>query len=201
MSRIVDTSQQKIESGVLSLLMADRRPQDFENDMKIMEIKNQQYSTKLSTGTYTGYGTGYDAYGTIMNALSGIHQDYWLRIYENKKNAEDLLRSFRFVTIQLSLPEWSLDSDVQSMALKKNLLPYVSQLRNTILETYRGVIFVNSKLIEDPEAPDYERISFEIHLTGEPTQILKDEKAFHTIFFQKVPDEKQKFFTFTYRVL
>jgi len=94
-----------------------------------------------------------------------------------------------------------LDSESSSIFLENNLFQYIKQVHNTIYETYRGVSFVETKLIEDPEIPNDPKICFEIHLTGEPVQILEDEEKFYVLFFEEVPGEKQHFFTFTYQVL
>ncbi len=94
-----------------------------------------------------------------------------------------------------------LEPETQSMCLKNNLLLYIKQLRNMVYETFRDVRFIETKLVKDPEISDYEKICFEIHLKGEPTQILEDEETFYALFYEEVPKEKQLFFTFTYRVL
>jgi len=94
-----------------------------------------------------------------------------------------------------------LDSEVPNICLENNLLPYIKQVHDTIYETYKGVNFVELKLIGDPDIPNDQKICFEIHLKGEPVQILEDEEQFYVFFLEKVPEEKQHFFTFTYRVL
>ena len=87
------------------------------------------------------------------------------------------------------------------MCLKNNLLPHIKQLHNMVHETFRDVRFIETKLVKDPEISDYEKKCFEIHLKGEPVQILEDEETFYALFYEEVPKEKQHFFTFTYRVL
>ena len=92
MSGIVDSSQQETTPGVLATLMASRKSQDFQDSAETIEI--QRYLPELNTGTYTEYGTAYNACGTLVNSLSGIYQDYWFRISQDKEKAEELLRSF-----------------------------------------------------------------------------------------------------------
>lgn len=97
--------------------------------------------------------------------------------------------------------ELLLDEKTKDMCRKHGLLPYIRQIRNRIYDTYQGVSSVEQEGTEDPEIPDCEKVCFEIHLTGEPTQILEDEEKFYAFFFKEVPKEKQQFFTFTYCVL
>ncbi|MBC8228189.1 hypothetical protein H8E77_01415 [bacterium] len=117
------------------------------------------------------------------------------------KIAEQMDANILYYTDRKNVWGLGLDSESQNICLKNNLLPYIKQVHDTIYETYGGVSFVEPKLIEDSEIPNYQKICFEIHLTGEPVQILKDEEKFYVLFLEKVPEEKQHFFTFTYRVL
>ena len=94
-----------------------------------------------------------------------------------------------------------LDSKAKNMCLKNDLLLYIKPIYDTIYEAHKGVDSVEVELVEDPEIPNYEKMCFEIHLTGEPTQILEDEKTLYTLFFEKIPEDKEHFFVFTYRII
>lgn len=117
------------------------------------------------------------------------------------KTAEQMDTNILYYTDRKDVWELGLDSESQNICLENNLLPYIKQVHDTIYETYRSVSFVEPKLIEDPETPNYKKICFEIHLTGKPVQILEDEEKFYILFLEEVPEEKQHFFTITYRVL
>ena len=94
-----------------------------------------------------------------------------------------------------------LDSKAKNMCLKNNLLLYIKPIYDAIHEAYKGVDSVEIELTEDPEIPNYEKICFVIHLTGEPTRILTDEEKLYVLFFKRIPEDKQHFFVFTYRVM
>lgn len=117
------------------------------------------------------------------------------------KTAEPMDTNILYYTDRKDVWGLGLDSESQNICLENNLLPYIKQVHDTIYETYRGVSFVEPELIEYPEISNYPKICFEIHLTSEPIQILEDEETFYVLFLEKVPEEKQHFFTFTYRVL
>ncbi len=91
-----------------------------------------------------------------------------------------------------------LDKETEDMCLKYDLLPYIEKIRSGIYEAYHNVVAVKQERTEDPEIEDYEKVCFEIHLSGESAQILEDEEKFYTIFFKEIPEDKQEFFTFTY---
>ena len=92
-----------------------------------------------------------------------------------------------------------LDEETRDMCLENNILQYVERIDTAICRTYEDVNSIKHRLIRDPDAPDQRRLRFEIHLTGDPTKILEDEKKLYMIFFREIPEEKQDLFTFTYR--
>ena len=96
--------------------------------------------------------------------------------------------------------ELLLDEETKDMCLRHDLLPHIEKIRSGIYETYHNVISVKQERTEDPEIEDYEKVCFEICLSGESTQILDDEEKFYTIFFREIPEDKQEFFTFTYAI-
>lgn len=163
MSRIVNISQQETTSGVLATLMANRKPQDFENDVETIEI--QRYLPELNTGTYTEYGTAYNACGTLVNSLSGIYQDYWFRIYQDKEKAEELLRSFHSVVkdvIRLSSLEESFVETTEEIVSEEMLeynvvvrIPpkrsYTIQMRVESIEKGKPIIVEPEGILEDGE--------------------------------------------------
>ena len=91
-----------------------------------------------------------------------------------------------------------LDKETEDMCLKYGLIPYIGKIRSRINEAYHNVTSVKLERTEDPEIEDYEKVCFEIHLSGESAQILEDEERFYAIFFKEIPEDKQEFFTFTY---
>jgi hypothetical protein len=93
-----------------------------------------------------------------------------------------------------------LFQDVEEMCRSCGLSQYVEVLDKEIREIYPNVELIKHRLLDDPEVPGYQRLRFEIHLAGKPSQILRSEKKFHEVFFKEVPEEKQEFFSFTYRV-
>jgi hypothetical protein len=80
------------------------------------------------------------------------------------------------------------------------LTAYVDILDGKIRELYHDVKEIRHKILPLPDPSFPERLRFEIHLSGEPKQILSEEKLFHQAFFDIVPEEKQEFFSFTYRI-
>lgn len=93
-----------------------------------------------------------------------------------------------------------LFQDIEEMCRRNGLSQYVEVLDKKIPEIYPNVELIKHRLLDDPEVPGYQRIRFEIHLTGKPSQILGAEREFHKAFFKEVPEDKQGFFSFTYRV-
>ena len=159
MSRIVDISQQETTAGVLAILTANRKPQDFGNDAETIKIK--QYSPELNTGTYYEHGTAYNACGTLVNSLSGIYQDYWFRIYQDKGNAEELLRSFHSIAkdvIRLSSLEESFVETTEEMLeydVVVHIPPkrsYTIQMRVESIEKGEPIIVEPEDILEDGEA-------------------------------------------------
>jgi len=159
MSRIVDISQQETTSGVLATLTANRKSQDFENDVETIEI--QRYLPELNTGTYAEYRTAYNACGTLVNSLSGIYQDYWFRIYQDKEKAEELLRSFHSVVkdvIRLSSLEKSFletTEEIIEYDVVVRIPPrrsYTIQMRVESIEKGEPIIVEPESILEDGEA-------------------------------------------------
>ena len=105
-----------------------------------------------------------------------------------------------YLQADVTEPSSDLDKETEDMCLKHDLLPYIGEIRSRIYETYHNVISVEPKRTEDPEIEDYEKVCFDIHLSGESAQILKDEEKFYAIFFKEIPEDKQEFFTFTYYI-
>ena len=179
MSRIVDISQQETTSGVLATLTANRKPQDFENDVETLEI--QRYLPELNTSTYAEYGTAYNACGTLMNSLSGIYQDYWFRIYQDKEKVEELLRSFHSVAkdvIRLSSLEENLVEATEEM-LEYNgevRIPpkrsYIIQMIVESIEKGEPVIIEPESLLVDEEACDINSMK----------KLMKLNKLYRAIF-------------------
>lgn len=93
-----------------------------------------------------------------------------------------------------------MDLETIHMCERKGLLPYIPLIRDMIHDTYRGVNYIKLERVHDPEAPEYEELCFEIHLTSEPDQVLDDEDAFYDAFFSKIPQDKQESFVLIYRV-
>ena len=94
-----------------------------------------------------------------------------------------------------------LFQDIEEMCRRNGLSRYVEVLEKRIPEIYPNVKAIKRRLVEDPEIPGYQRVRFEVHLTGEPSEILRCEEEFHKVFFKEVPEHKQEFFSFTYRVI
>jgi len=93
-----------------------------------------------------------------------------------------------------------LDADVEEWCRKQDILRYVGRLDTAIYDIYKNVRTIRHRLVVHPEIPGQRKVRFEIHLTGEPLQILKDEKKLYATFFRQVPAERQHLFSFTYRI-
>jgi len=130
-------------------------------------------------------------------AVFADYLDMWPRCYLRLTETEE----HHHLQSDVTEPASDLDKETEDMCLKHDLLPYIGEIRSSIYETYHNVISVEPKRTEDPEIEDYEKVCFEIHLSGESAQILQDKRKFYTIFFKEVPKEKQEFFTFTHCIL
>ena len=93
-----------------------------------------------------------------------------------------------------------LDEETRNMCIRNGLLPYIQRVDDEIIRVYKNVIAIKHRVLDYGDIPKEERLRFEIHLTGEPEEILKDEKKFHTFLFNQIPEEKQHFFSLTYRI-
>jgi len=93
-----------------------------------------------------------------------------------------------------------LDEETTEMCIRNGLLPYVEKVDNEIYKVYKNVIMIKHRVLDYGDIPKQERLRFEIHLTGDPEEILKDEKKLHAFLFSQVPKEKQDFFSLTYRI-
>lgn len=93
-----------------------------------------------------------------------------------------------------------LFQDIEEMCRSYGLSQYAAVLDKKIREIYPNVELIKHRLLDDPEVPGYQRMRYEIHLTGKPSQILGAEREFYKAFFKEVPEDKQGFFSFTYRV-
>ena len=97
-------------------------------------------------------------------------------------------------------PDHPIDVKIMEMCHKNNLSQNVKILDKRIYEIYKQVQYIKHRILVDTEIPNCERIRFEIHLASESSQILSDEKRFYEVFFKEIPEEKQDFFSFTYRL-
>jgi hypothetical protein len=93
-----------------------------------------------------------------------------------------------------------LDMETEDMCQRNGLMPYINLLDRKIHEIYPNVKDIRHRRLVLPGLPDYERLRFEIHLSGDPEEILRAEKQLHAFLFEKVPEDKQDFFSLTYRV-
>lgn len=94
----------------------------------------------------------------------------------------------------------SISNEAEDMCQKEGLSKYVQLLDRKIREIYHDVSHIRHRTLVLPDNPAQQRLRFEIHISSSTTQILADERKFHTEFFELVPEEKQEFFSFTYRV-
>ena len=86
------------------------------------------------------------------------------------------------------------------MCIENGILSYVRRLDSEIYNIYKNVITVKYRLLEDGDIPEKRVLRIEINLTGDPIQILQDEKRLHAFLFSDVPEEKQHLFSITYRI-
>lgn len=93
-----------------------------------------------------------------------------------------------------------LDEETIEMCIRNGLIPYVEKVDSEIFRVYKNVIMIRHRVLDYGDIPKQERLRFEIHLTGEPEEILQDEKKLYDFLFSQIPDEKQDFFSFTYRI-
>lgn len=93
-----------------------------------------------------------------------------------------------------------LDNEVMEMCERNTLSSLVGPLDRLIRETYGNVETIKHRVLVRGDSPGYERLRFEIHLSGSPEQVLADEKRFNATFFSQIPEDKQDFFSFTYRL-
>jgi len=101
----------------------------------------------------------------------------------------------------LDIPtELQLDEETAKMCMKNALITYIKRLDAEIYKTYENVSMIKHRVLDYGDPIDGERLRFEIHLTGEPEEILKSEKKLHAFLFKSIPEEKQHFFSFTYRI-
>jgi hypothetical protein len=96
--------------------------------------------------------------------------------------------------------ELQLDEETTKMCNQNGLLTYMKILDAEIYKTYKNVIMIKHRVLDYGDMLKQERLRFEIHLTGEPEEILKDEKKLHAFLFSQIPKEKQDFFSITYRI-
>lgn len=96
--------------------------------------------------------------------------------------------------------DYKLDAETMDMCQRNGLLPYIELLDRMIRGIYHNVRDIKHRILVLPSSSKNERLRFEIHLSGKPAQILADERKFHEIFFEQIPEEKQDFFSVTYRV-
>lgn len=93
-----------------------------------------------------------------------------------------------------------MDKETLRMCLENGILSYVRKLDSEIYNIYKNVITVKYRLLEDGDIPEKRVLRIEINLTGDPIQILQDEKRLHAFLFSDVPEEKQHLFSITYRI-
>lgn len=110
----------------------------------------------------------------------------------------DILSDIETETYIKTTPQ--LDEETTKMCIRNGLLPYVEKVDNEIFRVYKNVIMIKHRVLDYGDILKQERLRFEIHLTGEPDEILQDEKKLHAFLFSQVPDEKQDFFSLTYRI-
>jgi len=93
-----------------------------------------------------------------------------------------------------------LDKETLEMCLENGILSYVRKLDSEIYNIYKNVTAVKYRLLEDGDIPEKRVLRIEINLTGDPVQILQDERKLHAFLFSQVPKEKQHLFSITYRM-
>lgn len=93
-----------------------------------------------------------------------------------------------------------LDQETLRVCRENSLLEYIDPLNDKIHEIYHNVIQIRHRVLSFPDTPEREVVRFEIHLSGDPAQILADEKEFRSVFYEQVPEDRQDFFSFTYSV-
>lgn len=93
-----------------------------------------------------------------------------------------------------------IEPEIENWFQQNDIYPYVEKVRDVIHEAFGTVKFIEVSMVEDPEIPDNQKIRFAITLSGKPAQILKSEDRFDNLFYMCIPEEKQTFFTFIYRV-
>ena len=93
-----------------------------------------------------------------------------------------------------------MSEEVIEICEREGLSPYIEPVDKMIHRIYRGVDFIEHTLLRDPEAPELKQLCFEIHITGQPDEIIEDQKKFYRALIRQVPREKRRFFTFTYHV-
>lgn len=106
-------------------------------------------------------------------------------------------------TVQTALKEseeLQLDGETMKMCLENGILSYVRKLDSEIYNIYKNVITIKYRLLEDEDIPEKMILRIEINLTGDPVQILQDERKLHAFLFSQVPKEKQHLFSITYRI-
>lgn len=112
----------------------------------------------------------------------------------------DLEQTPILLTGAVTVEDIPMDQEVMDMCERKGLLPYIPSIRDMIHNTYRGVNYIKLERVQDPEAPEYEKLCFEIYVTSEPHQVLDDEDAFYDAFFSEIPQDKRDSFVFIYEV-
>lgn len=97
-------------------------------------------------------------------------------------------------------PELPFDEETEKMCLENAIFSYVRKLDSEIYKIYKNVTIVKYRLLEDRDIPEKRVLMIEINLTGDPVQILQDERKLHAFLFSQVPKEKQHLFSITYRM-
>jgi len=206
------TTRSDVLPTILSLSDVSDEPKYSKSKIAILPVSDDseqrlwdRVATSLANVAVSSTSTRSDpAIGDIGVIVAGAfldiqHDDAFIR-FSNADSPDS-------ITIELipSSPANKLmpplDEEIMDMCKRNNLTAYVDLLDGKIRELYHSVKEIRHKILPLPDPSFPERLIFEIHLSNKPEQILREEKVFRQTFFAIAPEDKQEFFSFTYRII
>jgi len=122
------------------------------------------------------------------------------KIQQYVQELPDILQEEALDFVEYLLAKSKYKEDIMDMCKRNGLLQYTKQLEDIIHESYQGLESIEYELLEPMEPNEQEKLCVVLNVRAEPNQILKDEKKFNSLFFEKIPREKRSLISFTYNV-
>jgi hypothetical protein len=92
------------------------------------------------------------------------------------------------------------NQELLSIYQRNDVSQYISVIEDMIRRNYRGITSIEHNFFIDPEIPGREQICFEIYITGDPDNIIEDQKKFYKALIKSISSDIRRHFTFTYKV-